>query len=341
MAGLRRLDAFAKHKHETRSKSAVGGIITVIAASTAALLFVAQLTTYIMGNPKHSLHLSKSQSIPLLPLSMKRGHTSQMILLNAGMVPLRVHVIFPHLQCSQLEVKHDGVTMSSGELEKIYGKKLFVLRNPTKGELAKMGQREQNHKKGCTIEGMLRVPLVGGQLSIVLNRAAWREATLALIMGLRGGSKESTSQRLSAYNVSHYIEHVRFGNTFDRVDNPLEGRAHVINNGFGGIALEEIDVKLVPTQESGFFSVTDSYQLSVTSHTVEPATMVDSTISQYPGLAISYDFTPLAVHYSSGRDSFLVFLSSLISIVGGVFVTVGLVTGCLVHSAQAVAKKID
>jgi hypothetical protein len=37
----------------------------------------------------------------------------------------------------------------------------------------------------------------------------------------------------------------------------------------------------------------------------------------------------------------LVFLSSLVSIVGGVFVTVGLVSGCLVDSAKAVAKKID
>jgi len=64
-------------------------------------------------------------------------------------------------------------------------------------------------------------------------------------------------------------------------------------------------------------------------------------VQQLPGLVVTYDFTPLTVHHSEGRDNFLVFLSSLISIVGGVFVTVGMLTGCLVHSAQAVAKKID
>jgi hypothetical protein len=337
MANLRRLDAFAKPRHETRSTSAVGGIITVVAASTAALLFVAQLAMYIRGNPTHSLHLSHSQSIPILPLKMK-SHTSQMIMLTAGKIPLRIHVTFPFLQCSQLEVKHDGASLSTGELEKIHGRHFLSLRTPTASELAKLGAHDRT--KGCTVEGMMRVSRVGGQLSIVMNRKAWRDATMALMAGLREGPG-GKSEHLKQYNVSHFIEHVRFGNTFERADNPLEHRAHVINNDFGGVALEEIDVKLVPTQQLSFFGIMESYQLSVNDHTVQPATMVDSKISQYPGLAITYDFTPLAVHYTSGRENFLVFFSSLISIVGGVFVTVGLVTGCVVHSAQAVSKKID
>lgn len=118
---------------------------------------------------------------------------------------------------------------------------------------------------------------------------------------------------------------------------------HSIINNFGGIALEEVTVRLVPTVQSFafFFGERRTYQMSVTDHTVQPQTMVASSMSQLPGLTITYDFTPLAVRHSGGRDNFLVFLSSLISIVGGVFVTVGLLTGCLVHSAQAVAKKMD
>jgi hypothetical protein len=60
-----------------------------------------------------------------------------------------------------------------------------------------------------------------------------------------------------------------------------------------------------------------------------------------PGLSLGYDVTPLAVHHNEGRDSILIFLSSLIGMVGGCFVTVGMLTGCLVHSAKAVAKKVD
>jgi hypothetical protein len=328
MANLRRLDAFAKPRDETRSKSAIGGIITVIAASTAAALFVAQLAMYIRGNPTHSLHLSTSETIPMLSLNMK--HSSQM---TFGKIPLRIHVTFPFLQCSQLEVKHDGASLSTGELEKVHGKHFLTLRPPTAGELAKLGEHDRT--KGCTVEGMMRVSRVGGQLSIVMNREAFRRATMALMMGL-----QTTATHLSAFNVSHYIEHVRFGNTFEHADNPLEHRAHIIQN-HGGIGLEEMDVKLVPTQQSTWLGIQNSYQLSINGHSVQPATMVESKISQYPGLAITYDFSPLAVHYTSGRENYLVFLSSLISIVGGVFVTVGLVTGCVVHSAQAVAKKID
>jgi Endoplasmic reticulum vesicle transporter len=83
------------------------------------------------------------------------------------------------------------------------------------------------------------------------------------------------------------------------------------------------------------------YQMSVVDITVQPSALIATGAQQLPGLTVTYDFTPLTVHHSDGRESFLVFLSSLISIVGGVFVTVGLVTGCLVHSVEAVAKKID
>lgn len=341
MAGLRKLDAFAKPRHELRSKSAVGGIITAVAASTAALLFVAQCITYIMGNPTHSLHLAQSQSIPLLPLSMTKRNTQQIIMQHAGKVPMFIHVVFPYLQCSNLEFKHDGATFSSGDLEKIHGKHFLKLRTPTNAELRHLGAT-QSKTGGCTIQGKMLVPRVGGSLSIIMNRRTWREATLALLMGLRSNPSEKTNNRMSEYNVSHYIDHVRFGrSTKTSSDNPLEGRVNAIDNKFGGMALEEIDVKLIPSVRSGFFMDEQTFQLSVVDHTVEPETMVESSIAQYPGLSISYDFTPLAVHYSSGRDNLFVFLSSLISIVGGVFVTVGLVTGCLVHSAQAVAKKID
>ena len=83
------------------------------------------------------------------------------------------------------------------------------------------------------------------------------------------------------------------------------------------------------------------YQSSVTHTFVKPETLAGSNTGMLPGLVMTYDFTPLAVRHEEYRESFLVFLSSLVSIVGGVFVTVGLVTGCLVHSAAAVAKKMD
>lgn len=123
--------------------------------------------------------------------------------------------------------------------------------------------------------------------------------------------------------------------------NPLKDDNHVVHNDAGGIALANVVVKLIPTRYSSFFGTRDQYQMSVTEHIVQPETLAQQGSKFLPGLAVTYDFTPLAVHHVESRDSLLVFLSSLVSIVGGVFVTVKLVTGCLVAGAQEIAKKID
>ena len=143
-------------------------------------------------------------------------------------------------------------------------------------------------------------------------------------------------------NRRHYIHHVSFGESFPLMEhNPLKNKLHVLENDSGGIALSNIVVKLVPTRYDTILGSQDTYQLSVTDHVVEPETMASQGSRYLPGVAVTYDFTPLTVHHVESRDSFLVFFSSLISIVGGVFVTVSLVTGILVHSAAEIAKKID
>lgn len=140
---------------------------------------------------------------------------------------------------------------------------------------------------------------------------------------------------------SHYIHSITFGEPFALTKNPLEDDIHVVHNDAGGIALTDVHVKLIPTQYQGFLTIRDQYQISATEHIIQPETLATQGSRFLPGLAVSYDFTPLAVHHVEARDNILVFLSSLVSIVGGVFVTVSLVTGCLVHSAAEIAKKID
>jgi hypothetical protein len=140
---------------------------------------------------------------------------------------------------------------------------------------------------------------------------------------------------------SHYIHYVTFGESFPLAKNPLKDDMHFVENETGGIALANVNIKLVPTKYQGFFSTRHQYQISVTEHMVQPETLASQGSRFLPGLAVTYDFTPLAVHHVEARDSPLVFLSSLVSIVGGVFVTVSLITGCLVHSAAEIAKKID
>ncbi len=140
-------------------------------------------------------------------------------------------------------------------------------------------------------------------------------------------------------SLDHYIHKIEFGKTFPLSLNPLTNKKVTFPKDHK-VALDHMNVKLVPTKYKRFArSPVETFQLSVSSHIVTMATLVQNGFA-FPGLKIQYDFTPLAVHHVESRENFFVFLSSLIGIVGGVFVSVGLVSGVVVKSAQ-VLKKID
>lgn len=86
MVALRRLDAFTKTRPDLQQKSVVGGIITLVATTTAALLFIGQILNYIRGDTRHSLSLSKSLSIPLVPIN--QGQLVTRIMEGKGRIPL-------------------------------------------------------------------------------------------------------------------------------------------------------------------------------------------------------------------------------------------------------------
>jgi hypothetical protein len=336
---LRNADVFVKPRHDLRSKSALGGVVTLIAGTTAAVLFVAQIYLYIVGATQHSLHLSESKSIPLLP--GQPDPLTDLAYIVKGKIPLRLHITFPHLTCDMLEVKLNNANPSNADFDPARGRGL-ELRRPNPVELKK-AIGDQHHQGGCTIRTVLRIPIVAGQVTITMTRQAWMAATNMLMMRSQQTEEERASDKnVDRFNVSHYVHSVQFGKPFPLASHfPLEDRNHIIKNQMGGMALENVQVRLIPTVYKRLFSSQNTYQLSVVDHTVQPETLVANGVPMFPGLSLSYDFTPLAVHHIEGRDNFFVFLSSLISIVGGVFVTVGLFTGCVLHSAAAVAKKTD
>jgi Endoplasmic reticulum vesicle transporter/Endoplasmic Reticulum-Golgi Intermediate Compartment (ERGIC) len=357
MAGVafKRLDAFAKTRPDLQQKSVTGGIITLIATASAFLLLIGQIILYMKGDAKHSLSLSRSITVPLIPLqsSSNKNQIVNQMLDQQGRTTVYIHVTFPHVSCQSLDIIHDGASLLNGDLEKIHGSHTLELRKPFAMEFKKMGMKYLPNS-GCTVLGYLRPYIVAGSFAICLNMETWAHATTALSMGglrdfaflagggigsIAGGTKQDNFQQ---YNVSHYIHSIRFGHMFSKVtDKPLEDVSHIIHNDFHGIAVAQTQVKLIPTIHVGSFYNEQMYQMSVIDIMIQPHTLVAQGGQQLPGLTVSYDFTPLTVHHSDGREPFLVFISSLLSIVGGVFVTVGMLTGCLVHSAQAVAKKID
>jgi hypothetical protein len=361
MAPLRSFDAFAKPIDSIRERSISGGFITLFASAVAALLFLSQIIVYLQVQTRHSMHLA--DSAPSLLFGDIDNHRNMNInkkLAAYRMIPLRVHVTFPHLNCAAMDYSHDGNSWSSGTFEHYHEAPFtFSKRKPTLTEYKKAifkngvggpdakskttDNKKYRLEEGCTIIGTLHVPRVGGVLSISVSPEAWRRATSMLSFGvdLFSPSRNPDPFHGRLPNVTHYIHDVTFGSHFPSGANPLQDAHHVMDNG-SGVALANVMVKLVPTTyKRTFHAAQETYQASITRHIVQPETLASQHSTLLPGLLITYDFTPLAVRHVESRENWLVFISSLLGIVGGVFVTISLVSGCLVNSAQAVAKKLD
>mmetsp|Transcript_17120 Transcript_17120/g.24743 ORF Transcript_17120/g.24743 Transcript_17120/m.24743 type:complete len:341 (+) Transcript_17120:147-1169(+) len=335
-------DAFAKPRDDLRSKSASGGIITLVASVSAGILFLAQLFLYIKGGTRHSLHLATSHWSPVHRLN-------DFNLSKKYKIPFRMHVSFPNIACRDLDLKHDGISSIENRFSSIHGRKHTKISKrpmtPKEYRMASSSSNVNNQRletKTCSVEAEYDVAKVGGTVSIGLTQKAWQQASTYLMMGIGFGQRRpGNTGGTTGFNMTHYIHSVSFGENFPLTENPFAGKLHLHDNDAGGIALSQMSVKLVPTKYSTMFGSRDTYQLSVTDHVVGPETMATQGSRFMPGLGLSYDFTPLMVHHVQSRDNLLVFLSSLLSIVGGVFVTVSMVSSVVVHSAAAVAKKID
>ena len=189
----------------------------------------------------------------------------------------------------------------------------------------------------CTVRGQLTIPRIAGDLSLFLSDEAFRKTGELVQMGL---SLEEADTHTGGHDVSHYIHEIQFGKNYPPVTNPLND-IFVKMEDPSGIGLNQMAVRLVPTIYKRFMRPKqNTYQLSYSQYAIRPDLLV-SAAGRLPGLNIHYDFNPIAVTHTEARENFFVFLSSLIGIVGGVFVTVGLVSTAVVTSAQSVLKKQD
>jgi hypothetical protein len=285
-------------------------------------------------------------------------------------IPIKFQVTFPYIKCRDLEVTHDEA--SGKEFEKLHGKRGYRKNSPSLKLLRESELFPSNQNTwlnpGCVLEGALNVQKVGGTITIGVTQQAWNDAIMFINMGYKDPVRykdenpgffnirqvifASTGWSICVYiatftnyfhgcfHCSHYISYMEFGDRFPLSHSPLQQSRNVIENDTG-MGIQHVNVKLVPTtyKRTGRMAQ-DMYQVSVAQHTVQPDVLAQQHSPLMPGLVVYYDFTPLAVHHAHERENFFVFLSSIISIFGGVFVTVGLVSRCLVNAAS-IAKKMD
>ena len=174
---------FAKPVDGIRSKSTSGGIITILAYTTATILFLSQLYLYIQVDIRHSLNLAPSY--PLSEVIPTEGGFSKKILQARGnnkkiapgsrsvydalkfiqrnKIDVFVHVTFPYVKCADLDFAHNGAMFSTGDFSKNHGYAKFSKRHPTeydwgvatgmknvKGLNKRKGSTDPKAKHACT-----------------------------------------------------------------------------------------------------------------------------------------------------------------------------------------------
>mmetsp|Transcript_14122 Transcript_14122/g.20166 ORF Transcript_14122/g.20166 Transcript_14122/m.20166 type:complete len:363 (-) Transcript_14122:255-1343(-) len=354
---FRSFDAFAKPIDGVRHQTVTGGVITVLASTSAIVLFFSQIYMYLHVDTRN--HFSLAESFPLSFIMPSMSHTNNSvnrILLQAkregsGMpadriaelsalersrIDVAIHITFPYIKCANMDYAHDAASLSNGKFVKMYGKRAFTKRQPNSAEWEKVighinfaedkAKLSTSIQNACTIKGEISVPRIGGEITLSLDLDTWH--------------KVSRLKDKNGMNVNHYIHNISFGTQFPLYQNPLSESMDTIENKYH-VGVTNIMVKLIPTKYKRFARRSiDTYQTSVTKFAIQPNTLASQNSAMTPGLSIHYDFTPLAVHHIETRENIFVFLGSLISIVGGVFVTVGLVSSCLI-TATTFGKKID
>lgn len=190
-------NAFARPVDGIQSKSASGGIITILAYTSAIILFLSQLYLYVQVDIRHSLDLAPS--FPLSEVIPTEGGFSKKILQARGgggkkkkqskevyealqfiernKIDVFIHVTFPHVKCHDLDFAHNGAFFSTGDFSKFHGYAKLSKRHPTEYDWAvainggdmkkvknglskKISSRDPNAINGCTGEYIFRFYIV-------------------------------------------------------------------------------------------------------------------------------------------------------------------------------------
>ena len=346
------------------TRTTIGGTVTLLATATATILFLSQMFLYCQVDVTHSLDLAPSfplnsvissnhgisreslnaRSYPGKKKSKKnRLLLQEMKTLAANRLDVSVHITFPNMHCKNIDYSQNGAKFSTGDFTK-QSTTLFTKRKPSEYDYAEAtGQSTDNKSKkkqttetddACTIRGTITVARLGGDLAFFMSEVAFRSVGKMLEKGL---TLSETDQHTGGHDVSHYIHEITFGDHFPLSTNPLKDTMVRMEDPTG-VGLHQMSIKLVPTKYKKFMQkAKEHFQLSASAYVLSPQRLV----GKLPGLSLHYDLNPVAVHHVESRENFFVFLSSLVGIVGGVFVTVGLVSGAVIQSAQAVIKKQD
>ncbi|KAG5175856.1 endoplasmic reticulum vesicle transporter-domain-containing protein [Tribonema minus] len=180
-------------------------------------------------------------------------------------------------------------------------------------------------REGCYLSGYLDLSKARGNVHFAPSSKAG-----AAVAGGAGDTAGAMLLRtFAAFNTTHTIDKLRFGENAPGMVYPLEGESRVIRDSYG---MYQYYIKVVPTTYkplSGPSVTTNQY--SVTEHLkhVEPGSG-----RGLPGVYLYYELSTITASIEELRPGLLKFLTSVCAIVGGLYTVLGLID----HVITAVRK---
>ncbi|KAJ3172616.1 hypothetical protein HDU88_005945 [Geranomyces variabilis] len=316
MSRLLRFDAFPKVQKNIQNATGAGGLLTLFVGLLLAFLAASEFAQYRTVNQEYEFLVDQQRSGELslqinlditiaMPCTQLRADV-----LDAGGVTLPMtkdltsHAVTFHAKGTKRLA--DAMAKDHIDVHKIVGK--ADRKHKDKGSTA----QGEDSNTACRITGALRVNKVSGMLHFT-----------ALGHGYLGGHTPHNMM-----NFTHRIDKLSFGQYYPGVHNPLDRTLEVSRT---SMDMFQYFIAIVPTiymdRNRAFGSkviLTSQYAVTDYQRSIE-----EGGSAGVPGIFMKYDIEPISVRITESRMGFLAFLTRFCGILGGIFVSVGILLDVL------------
>uniref|UniRef100_A0A5G2QV16 Endoplasmic reticulum-Golgi intermediate compartment protein n=1 Tax=Sus scrofa TaxID=9823 RepID=A0A5G2QV16_PIG len=217
--------------------------------------------------------------------------------------------------CYGAETEDIKCCNSCEDVREAYRRRGWAFKNPDTIEQCRregFSQKMQEQKnEGCQVYGFLEVNKVAGNFHFAPGKSFQQSHVHVHAVEIH----DLQSFGLDNINMTHYIQHLSFGEDYPGIVNPLD-RTNVTAP--QASMMFQYFVKVVPTvymKVDG--EVLRTNQFSVTRHEkVASGLMGDQGL---PGVFVLYELSPMMVKLTEKHRSFTHFLTGVCAIIGGMF----------------------
>uniref|UniRef100_A0A7N8YE23 Endoplasmic reticulum-Golgi intermediate compartment protein n=1 Tax=Mastacembelus armatus TaxID=205130 RepID=A0A7N8YE23_9TELE len=315
---VKELDAFPKVPDSYVEATASGGTVSVLAFSVMAVLAFLEFFVYRNTWVSYEYEVDKDFSSKLK--------------INVDItVAMRCQYIGADvLDLAETMVSSDGLTYEPKNV--VYLVKMFCLipseclvehslqdvffKSAIKGDLPPLpvqSEERSSSLNACRIHGHLYVNKVAGNFHITVGKS---------IPHPRGHAHLAALVSHDAYNFSHRIDHLSFGEALPGIISPLDGTEKIAPD---SNHMFQYFITIVPTKLNTYKVSADTHQYSVT----ERERVINHAAGSHgvSGIFMKYDISSLMVKVTEQHMPLWQFLVRLCGIIGGIFSTTGMLHG--------------